>query len=74
MCSCIAEMNERLKEHNGGIVCTMFGSPSRAVVEVYQLETGRGKKRPPKAIASFCPFCGEKYGFAALPTKDGEAS
>lgn len=64
MCNCIAEMNGKLAEHNGGIVCTMFGKPPRAAIEVYQLETGRGKKRPPKAIASFCPFCGEKYGAA----------
>lgn len=64
MCNCIAEMNAKLQEHNGGIVHTMFLHPARAVVEVYRLKTGRGTRRPPKVIASFCPFCGDEYGSA----------
>lgn len=73
-CTCIAEMNARLADHNGGLVCTLFGSPQRVAVEVYQLETGRGKKRPPKAIASYCPFCGTSYDQnPALPPQGGPA-
>ncbi len=60
-CTCISEMNAKLDDHNGALVTTMFGKPERTCVEVYQVKTGRGTKKPPKALASFCPFCGQKY-------------
>lgn len=64
-CDCIADMNAKLGEHNGGVVATMFGSPRKVCVEVYQLKTGRGTKKPPRVVASFCPFCGVFYAQAS---------
>ena len=64
MCNCIADFNAQMEPHNGGLVTTMFGKPERCCVETYPLKTGRGVKKPPKAIASFCPFCGEEYAKA----------
>lgn len=61
-CTCISEMNAKLAEHNGALVTTMFSNPVRTCVEVYQVKTGRGTKKPPKALASYCPFCGAQYG------------
>lgn len=65
-CACISEMNAMLAKHNGALVTTLFGNPERTCVEVYQLKTGRGTKKPPKALASFCPFCGQKYEAEAV--------
>lgn len=61
MCECVKEMNDMLADHNGGIVTTLFPAPDRACVEVYSLKTFRGSKKPPKVLATFCPFCGERY-------------
>lgn len=61
MCDCIAEMNTILAENNGGLVTTLFANPERVCVEVYQLKTGRGTKKPPRVLATFCPMCGAHY-------------
>lgn len=60
-CGCIAEMNERLAEHNTTLVFTFLLRPNKVCVETTQIETGRGKKKAVRVVANFCPFCGEKY-------------
>lgn len=65
MCDCISETDKMLAEHNTTLVTTLFGIPQRVAVSTAQLATGRGKKRAAIMIASFCPFCGEKYGAAS---------
>lgn len=58
-CTCIADVNKDLAEHNGQIVCTMFGT-SKAIVSTYKLDEKR-RGKPPIMVASYCPFCGERY-------------
>lgn len=61
MCECINKVNADLKQHNTMLVFTLLGNPSRAVIDTMQVETGRGKKKAAAVIATFCPFCGERY-------------
>lgn len=67
MCNCIAEMDEKLREHNTRltipIAFSMTGKPLPTMLYVCteQIETGRGKKKACLAVATYCPFCGEKY-------------
>jgi len=49
-----------LKEHNVRLVSTMFSKPEVVVVETAKIDTKK-RGRPPVMLASFCPFCGEKY-------------
>lgn len=66
MCDCVTDLNARLKaEHNGILITTLFGSPTRCTVGVDKLDT-KVRKRPPVVIASFCPFCGEAYAKASV--------
>ena len=60
MCDCIKEMNDLLKDRNGVLVTTLFGT-SKCCLWVDREKTGRGTKKPPAVIASYCPMCGEKY-------------
>lgn len=66
MCRCHAEMDEKLEPLNGRLA-TAFAIRSREagatmrehlMVQVEKINS-RGKK-PPLAIPTFCPFCGEK--------------
>ena len=61
MCDCITTVNADLKQHNTMLVFTLLGNPSRTVIDTMQIETGRGKKRALPVVASYCPFCGERY-------------
>lgn len=60
MCNCINTTNALLKEHNGQLVCTLFGEPSRVVIETIKLDPKKRGKSP-AMLASYCPFCGEEY-------------
>ena len=60
-CECIVETDKMLAEHNTQLVTTLFGLPRRVAIATEQIESGRGKKRKAVMIASFCPFCGERY-------------
>lgn len=60
-CDCVAEMDKVLAEHNGVVCTTMFGDPLRVAIRVEKF-ADKVRKRPPVVIASYCPFCGEKYG------------
>lgn len=58
-CSCVAKINEKLREHNTMLVSTLFGHP-RVLIDTCKLREGiRGK--PKAVLASFCPFCGVAY-------------
>jgi hypothetical protein len=61
-CSCIGEIDETLKPYGHALVTTMFGEP-KVCIETYRER--KGAKKPPKVLASFCPFCGAKYGWTA---------
>lgn len=63
MCDCMKGFNAVLAEKNGRIVKTLyrrgrvlFAAPTILVEKIEP----RGK-RPPMALPSYCPFCGEKY-------------
>lgn len=65
MCDCIKSMNEKLAVMNGRLTIT-FGFPHDAglsqaypTIEVEKIKP-RGQ-RPPIALPTYCPFCGEKY-------------
>lgn len=66
-CDCIARLDEKLAEYNARILRSfVIGSGSLdlspAIVCTEQLERGRGKKKAPSLHATYCPFCGLKYG------------
>lgn len=67
-CSCITETDKMLVAHNATVVATfgLFGAPRRVSLEVEKLDSKK-RARPPRLIASYCPFCGVKY-------RTGEAS
>lgn len=61
MCDCIKTTNEALEEkHNSILVTNMFGKPERCTIGTAVLRPKRGA-RPVIMLATFCPFCGEKY-------------
>ena len=58
-CSCISEVNAKLAESNGELLMT-FWPVSRPLMETQKLDTKK-RVKPPLVVATFCPFCGEKY-------------
>lgn len=72
-CDCVTATDKMLVEHNATVVTTLglFGAPRRVSLEVEKLDSKK-RGRPPRLIASYCPFCGEKYR-SAIPAKGGEA-
>jgi len=44
------------------LVTTLFGEPKCVIHTMKVDDKKRGK--PPSMLASFCPFCGERYGAA----------
>lgn len=64
-CDCMANMNERLAEHNTRLVPSFsftFGDTKTWTTVSIQTEKIDTKKRgrPFAALATFCPFCGTK--------------
>lgn len=59
MCNCITEVNAKLAESNGELAIT-FWPMVRPLLETMKLDT-RKRVKPPLVVATFCPFCGEKY-------------
>jgi hypothetical protein len=71
MCDCISEINAQMGEqHNAVLVTTLFGE-QKAVINTEKRDS-RKRGKTPVMIASFCPFCGEKYGVAK--PQDGSPS
>lgn len=60
MCTCLAQINAKLKPSNGRLA-TGFTVPDMHTHILIQVEkiAPRGK-RPPLVLPTFCPFCGEK--------------
>jgi hypothetical protein len=58
-CTCTAEVNAKLAEHNSVIVETWYPM-QRPLIETAKIDT-RKRGKPTLAVASFCPFCGTKY-------------
>lgn len=69
-CDCIALTNEALKEHNCQLDLAFEIDRETGVIQTtvachtVLLEKKRGAKAL-NILASFCPFCGAKYGAAA---------
>jgi len=59
MCDCIDKVNEKLAEHNTELLLNMFG-PQRAFIATEKLSREK-RGKPAHLMATFCPFCGEKY-------------
>jgi hypothetical protein len=74
MCDCINQMNEKLAAHNAALVTTMFGQPERVCVETYKVDSKVRGFRPPKVLASYCPFCGEHKSREDAPLKEEDAA
>lgn len=62
-CDGVAQINESLAEYNATVVTTLFGQP-KCVIATTRLRDGVRAKRAPMVLASYCPFCGSKYGAA----------
>lgn len=59
MCECQNTTNEMLKKYNAALQFSYFGE-FRAFVQTIKLDEKKRGKRP-LMLASYCPFCGEKY-------------
>lgn len=68
MCNCIEEVNATLAASGRNTKLSQaitFRPPgSSLMIETEVIEKKRGS-RPVVAFASYCPFCGEKYGVPA---------
>jgi len=69
MCKCIEQFNKQMAEHNTRIVIPFMvnmdtgekSRPDQPLVTTEKIDSSkRGSAK--KVMASFCPFCGEKYG------------
>ena len=64
MCNCIADIDKRLEPDGQCINASIFGNPRRAAIDLIRMDKWvpeNRRKKPRLMIASFCPFCGEKY-------------
>lgn len=59
MCDCIKTTNALLADHNARITLSMIGDQHPFILTEKVNEKQRGKA--PLLMASYCPFCGEKY-------------
>lgn len=66
MCDCISETNKLLAEHNTTLVTTMFRKPDAVVIATDKRDS-KQRGRPALMVASFCPFCGERYAVKQPP-------
>lgn len=68
-CECIVQMNAALAPRNARLAQSillrdgqMIGSP--VIIAVEKLNTAK-KASLPRLMATYCPFCGQKYGDGA---------
>lgn len=59
MCDCINKINKHLEPQNAIITVNFFDEPQAFISLSKRDKEKRGKL--PLLLASFCPFCGEKY-------------
>ncbi len=67
MCDCIDQMNAELAKKNTQLnvaFSMMTGKTLGVVIDAGAIERKRNYHRP-LIIATFCPFCGERYAPAA---------
>ena len=65
MCDCIELMDEQLLPHNTILNITMTLSNAPVRVRVETLKLNKSKRNGPVSLtATYCPFCGVKYGEA----------
>jgi hypothetical protein len=64
MCDCVSNTNKSLREkYNSELITTIGfveGQPSRIAVATEKADTTK-RGRPIRLVATFCPFCDEKY-------------
>lgn len=64
-CTCHETINAKLADHNGKLEFNLLNPRFRALIATCKKVTHTtGKKRfakPPKVLASYCPFCGKPY-------------
>lgn len=59
-CNCIDEANAKLADSNSEILITIWPVVRPIIATQKLAERKRGK--PSLLVASYCPFCGDKYG------------
>lgn len=62
-CRCIDKLEKLLQSQNQELALSLSMSsnyPDRCVVATQKIDT-RIRKKTPVLVASFCPFCGNKY-------------
>lgn len=62
-CQCMDKADKVLAERNGRLVRTipfMKGAVSQPFIEIQKLDDQK-REKPPRLVASHCPFCGQEY-------------
>lgn len=78
-CTCVADFNKQLGEHNTKIVETVGiprdGSPmfTRPTIRTEKIESLK-RAGPAIAMPTYCPFCGIRYGREPAVPADGGAA
>lgn len=69
MCECISNLNRDLKPEGQCVDATMFGAgkATTMLIRTDRWVHENRRSKPSRIIASFCPFCGEKYADTAVP-------
>lgn len=70
MCNCIDKMNADLKKYNTQLDTniSIFNADKPAIVVLGTMKIeSKVRRGPARLIATFCPFCGEKYEWAKTP-------
>lgn len=58
-CDCIAKVNGHLAAYNTRLTFSLFG-PRVTFIQTDKLDAKK-RGKPSLMVASFCPFCGDKY-------------
>lgn len=61
MCDCIETTDGFLAEHGTSLVTNLLSKPLRVVVATYYSGPKKRGARASTMLASYCPFCGERY-------------
>jgi hypothetical protein len=65
-CECVENVNEKMAEAGQNQrIAASFGLReghfvARAVIETERVDSKR-RNRPPRLVATYCPFCGQEY-------------
>jgi hypothetical protein len=61
MCDCISKIDEKLAEHNSRLQVAFTFRPMSTRVHISTEKLVPRKRESMGAVATFCPFCGERY-------------